>query len=394
MNNTPRRGLNTPVVTVLDEAGRVIEEQQRRVVRHIVQDGRGAEVVFGVGTTGEWNRLDNRERQRAMQIEIDEVRRINREHAPPARIEIWVGVNGSTRAEILANLDAALQLGADAAVIAPLAVEDLPESELVRFFQREITELLESARRELPVFLYDNADIAAPGRAPHIRTRIVKHLSRLPWVRGIKVSASRRVIGNYARAALHYKLPGEFGIYIGNAMLIFDMYRPSQSLLGRLREGWRDYLLHATPPIGVVSGPANVMPREWRKAWSVCWAGDEPARIVYESLCGRFEEICRFTEHGRPVVKMIAALKYALELDGVLGSSAVAAGTPTLSGEQKREFAENYRALREEMRNRIAPRWQTTCPPQGAATPLISQNGLRRADSRSEIRNLKSEIES
>jgi dihydrodipicolinate synthase/N-acetylneuraminate lyase len=356
--------LNVPVVTVLDETGRVLEDPQRRVIRHVVQDGYGADVIFGVGTTGEWNRLDNAEHQRAMQIEIDEVRRINSSistlHSPFSNpVEIWVGLNGHTRTEILANLDAAIQLGADAAVIAPLAIRDLPESDIVRFFQRDLTDLFESSRRELPVFLYDNADIAAPGRAPHIRTRIVKHLSRLPWVRGIKVSASRRVIGNYARAALHYKLPGEFGIYIGNAMLIFEMYRPSHSLLGRLREGWRDYLLHSTPPIGVISGPGNVMPREWQKAWRACWSGDDELADACEAVCLRFENLCQFEENGRPAVKMIACLKYALELDGVIPSSQVGNGTASLTNEQKKIFEENYRALRDYARAKLDPLWQS-----------------------------------
>ncbi len=368
MPRTTKRGLNVPVVTVLDEAGRVIEDQQRRVIRHAVQNGFGANVIFGVGTTGEWNRITNSERQRAMQIEIDEVRRINSSlithHSSLLPVEIWVGINGHTRAEILANLDAAIQLGADAAVIAPLAIEDLPEAEIVRFFQREVADLLESSQkksgpRNIPIFLYDNADIAAPGHAPHIRTRVVKHLSRLPWVRGIKVSASRRVIGNYARAALHYKLPGEFGIYIGNAMLIFEMYRPSHSLIGRFREGWRDYLLHSTPPIGVVSGPGNVLPREWQKAWRVVWAGDDELTDLYEAVCLRFENICQFEENGRPVVKMIACLKYALELDGVIASSAVGKGTLPLTGEQKKVFEENYRTMREYARGKIDPMWQT-----------------------------------
>ncbi|MGH9846647.1 MAG: dihydrodipicolinate synthase family protein [Blastocatellia bacterium] len=364
MSYFPRRGLNVPVVTILDDAGRVIEDQQRRVIRHVVQNGFGADVIFGIGTTGEWNRLEHRETLRAMEIEIDEVRRINSSisnlQSPiPNPVEIWIGVNGHTRAEILANLDAAIQLGADAAVIAPLAIEDLAENEIVRFFQRDVTNLLESACRNIPIFLYDNADIAAPGHAPHIRTHIVKHLSRLPWVRGIKVSASRRVIGNYARAALHYKLPGEFGIYIGNAMLIFEMYRPSHSLLGRFREGWRDYLLHSTPPLGVVSGPGNVLPREWQKAWRVVWAGDDELADAYEAVCLRFENICLFEENGRPVVKMIACLKYALELDGVIASSLVGKGTLPLSGEQKKIFEENYRAMREYAGNRIDPMWQT-----------------------------------
>jgi dihydrodipicolinate synthase/N-acetylneuraminate lyase len=356
MNYTLRRGLNVPVITVLDDAGRVIADEQRRVFRHVAQNGYGADVIFGAGTTGEWNRIANAERQRVMEIEVDEVRRINAEIAnpqsaicnPQARVEAWVGVNGTTRAEILANLDAAIQLGADAAVIAPLAIEDLDEQDIVRFFQRDLTDLLESALprgRELPIFLYDNADISAAGHAPHIRTRVVKHLSRLPWLRGIKVSASRRVLGNYTKAALHYKQPGEFGIYVGNAMLIFELYRPSHGLVGRLREGWRDFLLHDSPPIGVVSGPANVMPREWQKAWRVCWAGDEGLTDFYQGLCARFEQICGFDENGRRVKKTIACLKYALELDGVISSSAVGRGTKALTGEQQRIFSDHYRSL-------------------------------------------------
>jgi dihydrodipicolinate synthase/N-acetylneuraminate lyase len=364
MNYTLKRGLNVPVVTVLDEMGRVIENEQRRVIQHVLQvDDRrsyGANVIFGVGTTGEWNRISNPERQRSMQIEIDEVRRINETLSGQDPVEIWVGVNGKTKAEILANLDAAIELGADAAVIAPLAVEDLPERDIVHFFQRDLTRLLETSRRELPVFLYDNADIAATGNAPHIRTQIVKQLSRLPWIYGIKVSASRSVLGNYTKAALHYKLPGEFGIYIGNAMLIFDIYRPSHDFIGRLREGWRDYLLRHSPPLGVISGPGNVMPREWQKAWRAVWSGDEEQIDQFQSICQDFEEICEFEENGRRVVKMLACLKYALETDGVISSSLVGPGTPALTIDQRKSFEEKYAQLRDRVRREIDQPWQTT----------------------------------
>lgn len=362
MNYVLKRGLNIPAITVLDEAGRVLANEQRRVFRHLVQDGYGADVIFGVGTTGEWNRVANVERQRVMEIEVDEVRQINAELHARGRtqmVEAWVGVNGTTRAEILANLDAAIQLGAHAAVIAPLAIEDLAEREMVSFFQREITNLLEAATRELPIFLYDNADIAAPGHAPHLRTRAVKELSRLPWLRGLKVSASRRVLGNYTKAALHYKQPGEFGIYVGNAMLIFELYRPSHSLLGRLREGWRDYLLYDAPPIGVISGPANAMPREWQKAWRACWAGDENLTTVYQDLCERFEKICGFEEAGRDVIKTIACVKYALELDGVIASSRVGTGTKALSDEQRKIFRDNYQSLRAYAQQHTDSLWRT-----------------------------------
>lgn len=369
MNYQLKRGLNVPAITVIDEDGRVVASEQRRLFRHLAQNGYGADEIFGVGTTGEWNRLSNAERQRVMEIEVEEVRHINAEitNQPPTTnhqpVEAWVGLNGKTRAEILKNLDAAIQLGADAAVIAPLAIEDLDEREIIQFFQRDLTNLLESALApglELPVFLYDNADIAAAGHAPHVRTHIVKHLSRLPWVRGIKVSASRRVIGNYTKAALHYKQPGEFGIYIGNAMLIFEMYRPSHRLFDRLREGWRDYLLNDAVPIGVISGPGNCMPREWQKAWRVCWAGDEELTDVYLDICQRFESICGFEENGQRVKKTIACVKYALEIDGVISSSAVGKGTTALTPEQRVIFKERYLSLREYVRSRTEPLWQTT----------------------------------
>ncbi len=235
MRYFPRRGLNVPIITIVDEDGCVIAEDQRRVIHHVVQGGRGADVIFANGTTGEWNRLANEQRLWLMEIAVDEVRKLNadlpmpeRGHAIPPPVEVWLGVNGDTRAEVLVNLDAAIQLGADAAVIAPLAIDDLAETDIVRFFQREMNALIEAAPVPLPVFLYENADINAPGRhkeKAHIRTHIVRELSRLPWVSGLKVSASRRVLDNYTRAALHFKQPGEFGMYVGNANLIFDWFR-------------------------------------------------------------------------------------------------------------------------------------------------------------------------
>jgi dihydrodipicolinate synthase/N-acetylneuraminate lyase len=357
MNTVLKRGLNVPALSIVDEAGRIIIDQQRQLLRHLVQDGRGTDVIFGVGTTGEWNRLRNPERLRGMEVTIDEVRQINQRLG--TTVEAWVGVNGNTKEEILANLDAAIQLGADAAVIAPTAIDDLHVDEMTRFFQREINDLVELQSREIPVFLYDNADIASPGNVPHIPTQVVKQLSRLPWIRGIKVSASMRELGNYMKAALHYKLPGEFGVYIGNAMLIFDLYRPKDGMVGRLQEGWHEYLLNYSPPIGVISGPGNVLPREWQKAWRVCWAGDEEMIDRYRSLCGRVDEMVVFEENGRPVSKMLAGLKYALELDGVITSSHVVAGTPALTSEQKAVFQQRYTELKESIHHSTSELWQT-----------------------------------
>ena len=69
----PRSGLSVPVVTVLDESGALDEESQRAVVRHVIQDGYGADVVFAAGTTGEWDRIEAGAQRRVIQLCAEEV---------------------------------------------------------------------------------------------------------------------------------------------------------------------------------------------------------------------------------------------------------------------------------------------------------------------------------
>jgi hypothetical protein len=76
-------------------------------------------------------------------------------------------------------------------------------------------------------------------------------------------------------------------------------------------------------------------------------------------LCSRFEEICGFDEDGRRVMKTIACIKLALELDGVISSAEVGRGTKAMSDEQKKIFSENYCDLRQYARKRIGSNWRT-----------------------------------
>ena len=342
----PRRGLSIPAITVLDNSGRVIEDQQRSLFRYLAQQGCGADILFGVGTTGEWNRISNNERQRLILIETDEVARINydisRRDLQP--VEAWVGVTGTTRAETLANIECALEAQADAAVIAPLSISNL--GEVVSFFQRDISDLFDHRGRWLPIFLYDNADIAADPRVPHIRTRDVKQLSRLPFVFGLKVSAPRRVLGNYTKGAGHFKDKGEFGIYVGNAMLMFQVFNLEDGLIGRVREYWNRYLLHNELPIGVVSGPANAMPREWQRAWRACYAGDERLMKTYKAAFEQFSEACWFSKGAKRIKKSIACLKHALKLEGVIDSDVVAEGTRSLDSSERLELVQRYLSIK------------------------------------------------
>jgi dihydrodipicolinate synthase/N-acetylneuraminate lyase len=360
----PRPGLSVPVVSVLDEHGGLIEEDQRALVRFVIQDGYGADVIFAAGTTGEWNRVRNAVRQHVIQVCAEEVAKTNSRlgQGLGRGVEAWAGVTAPTARETLENLDFAIAHGADAAVLAPLSIQGIGDP--VRFVAHDVADLLDSRDRRIPVYLYDNAEIAIDPKIPHIRTRQVKALSRLDFVRGIKVSASRRVLGNYTQAAAGFRERGEFGIYVGNAMLIFDLFRPRSGWLGAIGEHWNRYRLRGGLPIGVVAGPANALPREWARAWQVCRAGDaERMAQVREVL-----EAFRLASEAAGERHLIACLKRALLAQGVIRSAAVALGTPPLAEAAALRFDEAFAALRARSQETIGEPWVTLPPGElGAA---------------------------
>ena len=352
----PRSGLSVPVVTVLDSEGGLIEADQRALVRYVVQDGYGADVVFSAGTTGEWDRVENRVRQQATQVCAEEVAKLNASlSATTGRgVEAWAGVTAPTAEETLENLDFAIACGVDAAVLAPLSIQGVDDP--VRFVARDVSDLLDSRPRRIPVYLYDNADIAVDPKVPHIRTRQVKAMSRLDFVRGIKVSATPKVLGNYTKAAASFRERGEFGIYVGNAMLIFDLFRPRSGLVGTVKEHWYRWWMQGGLPIGVVAGPANAFPREWARAWQVCRAGDVERMAEVQQIVEGFRLATEVAAGGR---RTIACLKRALMSEGVISSAAVAPGTPALGAPDADRFDARYEAVREAARAQLGPPWVT-----------------------------------
>jgi len=175
---------------------------------------------------------------------------------------------------------------------------------------------------------------------------------------GIKVSAPRRILGNYTKGASHFRDKGEFGIYVGDAMLMFQVFRLEGGLTGVIKEYWNRYLLHNELPVGVVSGPANVFPREWQRAWRACYAGDEKLMGAYKTSFEQFELAGSFEQQAAGAAnKMIACLKEALRIEGVINSSRVASGTPALPRGEVEMFAERYGRLKELLAGSTDPTW-------------------------------------
>jgi dihydrodipicolinate synthase/N-acetylneuraminate lyase len=353
----PRPGLSVPVVTVIDDGGALVEEDQRSLVRHVVQDGYGADIVFAAGTTGEWDRIANPIRQQVIRVCTEEVAKLNAAlSGGGAAVECWAGITAHSPEETLENLEFAVLSGADAAVLAPLSIRRV--SDPVRFVAGDLADVLDALPRRIPLFLYDNADIAVDPKVAHIRTRQVKAMSRLDFVRGIKVTAPRRVMGNYTKAAAGFRERGEFAIYVGDALQIFDIFRPRRGALGAISEHWQRYRLRGSLPIGVVAGPANVLPREWARAWQLCRAGDGERMDRVRQVLETFRNGTRAAGGKRS----IACLKRALVHQGVIRHEFVAEGTPALAQPDAERFDQVYEEVHALARELLVGTWVTRTP--------------------------------
>ncbi len=339
-------GLNVPVVTVLDDAGEIIEADQRRLIRYVIQSGAGANSLFLSGTTGEFAYLTNGQRQRLIEIGCEEIRTVNAQlptdSAPP--VEAWAGVTAPTKAETLENLALAVHLQADMAVIAPMAIEDLLPDEIVRFFQREVAERI-GADGSLTVALYDNPDIA-PDSAMlrNIPTAIVEKLNELRFVVCLKASTTRDVLQSHLRISLANSAPHSFDVYVGNASLIFE-YEDIQREAGVSA----DHLALA----GVVAGPANLLPREWRAAWQAVVDRNAVLLGRYQKVLTRFDEMCFIGEGAARAYKGVAVIKQALYNQRLISSPCVRRGTPALTADEARRFDDELSVFLEKLKRSL-----------------------------------------
>ena len=308
-------------------------------------------------TTGEWNRLSAASRDTITRITCDVVAEERARLAGHRPVLAWVGITGHTVAECLQHLRCAIACGADGVVLAPLSVVDSPG--VVALLQGPVTDCMGDAGRHVPLLLYDNAAITADGGAPHLRTRDVKRLSRLDHVVGIKVSALARVLGSYTRGARHFNERHAFAVYVGNAFDIVSLFRPRQELVGVVNDHWRRYWLQASRPDGVVSGHANVLPREWQRAWLACERGEVQAMETMQQVLQALRAATRFSAGGATHKRTIACLKLALKIQGVISDASVAPGTPSLSAAQQSEFARRFAEIQATVQTVVEPRWRS-----------------------------------
>lgn len=326
------------MITALDAQGRYDAASQEKLTAYLARGeaGGGAQALFTNGTTGEWHRLDA-----GLQRQVTET--VHYALAGGRGPGLWAGVSADSAGGVLQNLEHALKLGAQAAVIAPLAVGDVPDP--FALFHRHISPLYQRLGKGLPVILYDNPDEYRQGKRDRLRTRQVKQLARLDYVCGVKVTADAKTAGNYLKGARQAKARHEFGVYLGRAAQAFPLFRPAQGALGNMAERWRRFWVSAEPPQGIVPGSANLFPSAWRQAWAACVAGDRERMDAFELAFRRLHLAFR---HG-DANKVIACIKLALAEEGVIATPTLAPGTLALETGERSRWLLAYRNAKAEL---------------------------------------------
>jgi D-arabinose 5-phosphate isomerase GutQ/dihydrodipicolinate synthase/N-acetylneuraminate lyase len=345
-------GLCVPMVTALDAQGRFDAASQERLVAFLARGENGAggaQALFTNGTSGEWHHFDPGTRMAVTET-------VHYALSGGRGPRLWAGVNDCAAEGVVANLEHAVKLGASAAVIAPLAVENIADAG--ELFHRHISPLYQRLGKGLPLFLYDNPDAYRLGRQDRLRTGEVKQLARLDYVCGVKVTADVRTAGNYLKGARNFKARHEFGVYLGRALQAFPFFTPVHGPWGKLRERWRRFWVAPEAPHGIVPLSANLFPGAWRRAWAACVAGDIRAMDSYRDSLGRLHEAFRFAG----VHKGIACVKIALAGEGVLGSARIAPETQALSADEEARWSRDYREIKKELAH------ADPAPPSAAAS--------------------------
>ncbi|HEY2933019.1 MAG TPA: dihydrodipicolinate synthase family protein [Acidobacteriota bacterium] len=312
-----KRGLIVPAATALDDKGEIIVAEQRRLLRHCI-DG-GAAAIFSPGTTGEFLRLRNGQRNQLMEIAVEEVSRYCRQDAKP---EAWPVINGSTVSQTLENLRLAIRLKVDSAVVAPLAVADLEREDIPKFLG-EIISIVKEHSPRMPVCLYENPEIAKHENLTLLPPDLLRRLCEAPEVGGIKVSAGADVVQSMLANLRLLHRDNLLEIYLGYATLIFSMDVPN------------------SPIAGIVAGAGNLFPRQWALAWNAAAMGDRRRAAIYRQPLEKLE-----TAIGP---KYVSAIKWGLVEMGLLSRPDTASGTRTLSDGDAQEFLTKFREIRRDL---------------------------------------------
>ncbi|MBC7319189.1 4-hydroxy-tetrahydrodipicolinate synthase [bacterium] len=210
-------GIIPAVVSPVDDKGNIRETPFRKLLNYLIDNG--VHGLFINGSQGEFYALTSEEKQKVLEIAVDEVN---------GRVPVYAGVGAVTTREAVKLAKTAEKIGAQAlSAITPYYIK--PDEDELYDYYKEIAESV-----SIPVLLYAN-----PSRTNiPLSVKLVSRLSEIDNIVGIKDSSGDLTLtGEYIRLLSHKG----FQVLAGRDTLI----------LGTLVYGGT----------GAIAATANVVPR-------------------------------------------------------------------------------------------------------------------------------------
>jgi 4-hydroxy-tetrahydrodipicolinate synthase len=234
------KGIFAAMVTPMNEDETINEQELRNQVNRMIQAG--INQLFCLGTNGEFYALDRPEKERVMEIVVDECR---------GRVPVCAGTGCVTTRETVALSKRAQEIGVDAiSVITPYFVA-ISHKELCQHYEKL------AANVDIPIILYN-----IPMRTGvNIDYKTVAQLSKIENIVGVKDSS-----GSFDNILKYIESTSDgFSVLSGNDSLV----------LWTLLAGGK----------GGISGIANLFPEKLAKIYALWGSGDiEEAKKVQTSL--------------------------------------------------------------------------------------------------------------
>lgn len=191
------KGVVVPLGTPLTSDERIDEKGMRKLTRYVL-DG-GVHGVFVLGTMGGFTFLEDKEKTRAIEIVIDEVK---------GKVPVIAGASDTSSMRVIKNVRIAQKVKADAVAILPPYYGSLRQEQIINFYTKIAQEL------NIPLFIYNNPFSTHNPVEP----KTVFELGKLENIVGIKDSSQNFL--NYQQLIRHFKDRKDFSILLGTDFLI------------------------------------------------------------------------------------------------------------------------------------------------------------------------------
>ena len=286
------RGVITPVITVLNQQGKLDLEGNRLVINRLIDSGMDG--LLFLGSIGEFFALTLEEKKEFIQFAVQTVNK---------RVPVLIGTGGVIQEEVIGLTHFAQQAGADGVVVISPYYFKLNSDTLYRYY----ASLARST--SMPVMIYNFPDRTAVNLEPELVLKLAKEFSHIVAIKDTvdNISHTRQLIHTVKSA------------------------RPDFSVLS----GYDEYLV---PNLmaggdGVIGGLSNVIPGVFSSLLKAYRNKDFNGVTAAQ---GKISMLMNLYELSQPFV---AAIKGAVAAQGVPISAFVKAPSAELDAQQTEKIA-------------------------------------------------------